>query len=498
MENRYNLVDEPWIPISGVGRVSLRRVFTDPTLRSLGGNPVQKIAVMKLLLAIAQAAATPDDDDVWRKKGFAGLGEQCSEYLTTWHDHFYLFGDRPFLQLREIEAAAIQSYGAVLPEISTGNTTVLTHSQCERALADSEKALLLVTLMSFALSGKKTDNSVILTPNYQGKLNEKGKPSSSKPGPGVAHLGLLHSFLLGSSVVESVWLNVLSHKQIEEMKIFPDGVGIPPWQEMPAGEDCPVARRLRSSLIGRLVPMCRFCLLTETGLHYSEGILHPNYKEGIVDPTVAVNYAGKDPKALWVDPEKRPWRELPALLSFIEKSDGEGFKCWQINCSLDRARDVTDIFAIWSGGLRVSSNAGEQYVSGSDDFVESLVWLESKELGALWLAQLKQEMDALSTLSKMVYRAVIAFYKAQMVDGAELAAQSSNLFWILTERNFQKLVNSCGSDEESASMRKMLRQRFVGYVHYVYDRFCPKETGRQLDAWAQCRPITFKYLIQEA
>ena len=40
MENRFNLVDEPWIPVADVGRVSLRQVFANPSYRSLGGNPV--------------------------------------------------------------------------------------------------------------------------------------------------------------------------------------------------------------------------------------------------------------------------------------------------------------------------------------------------------------------------------------------------------------------------------------------------------------------------
>ena len=51
MERRFNLIDEPWLPIVDVGRVSLRQVFSEPSYRALGGNPVQKIALMKLLLA---------------------------------------------------------------------------------------------------------------------------------------------------------------------------------------------------------------------------------------------------------------------------------------------------------------------------------------------------------------------------------------------------------------------------------------------------------------
>lgn len=498
IKNRFNLIEEPWIPVAGVGRVSLWQVFENPQYRSLGGNPVQRIALMKLLLAIAQAAATPVDEQAWRALGPEGLARSCLAYLDRWRERFYLYGERPFLQMSAIGAAALQSYGAVIPEVSTGNTTVLNHGQVQYRLDHGEKALLLVSLMAFALSGKKTDNSVVLTPGYMGKRNDKGKPSTSKPGPAMAHMGLLHSFLIGKSLQETLWLNLLTTQQVEQTMMFTMGVGVAPWERMPEGEDCQVAQALRQSLMGRLVPLCRFCLLAEDGLHYSEGLAHPNYKEGVCDPSVAVDYSGKDPKALWVDPDKRPWRELTSLLGFMEQGGRQGFQSLQLRAGLDRARDVTEAFAVWSGGLRVSSNAGEQYVSGSDDVVESQVWLYSAMLGELWFVQLKAEMDAMGELAKGLYGRVMTFFKEQKVDGSKLAAQASTLFWQLCERHFQQLVDACEPDDKGVEQRRQLRLTFAGYVQQAYDRFCPKETARQLDAWAKCRPNNSKYLRQEA
>jgi CRISPR system Cascade subunit CasA len=497
MENRYNLIDEPWIPVADHGRVSLRQVFNQPEYRSLGGNPVQKIALLKLLLAIAQAAATPKDDGEWKALGSDGLAQRCSEYLDKWYDRFYLYGDRPFLQMPTIAAAKVQAYGAVIPEVSSGNTTVFSQIQVQRLLNEADKALLIVGLMGFALAGKKADNHIVLSPGYQGKRNDKGKPSSSKPGPSVAHMGLLHSFLTGGSLQETVWLNLLTSRLIAQTNMYPKGIGVAPWEQMPAGEDCSVAQGLKQSLMGRLLPLCRFCLLTTDGLHYSEGLAHSGYKEGGVDPTAAVNFAGKDPKALWVDPEKRPWRELTALLGFFGQIGSQGFQSWQIKGGLDRARDATESFALWSGGLRVSSNAGEQYVSGSDDFVESQVWLNSNSLGAPWFAQLKTEMDEMDALARNLYGRVMAFCKEQKVDGGKLAAQASQLFWQLSERNFQKLVDSCDQNEQSNQQRQQLRRQISSYVHRAYDQFCPRETARQLDAWAKCQPNNSKYLKQE-
>jgi CRISPR system Cascade subunit CasA len=498
MENRFNLIDEPWIPVADYGRVSLRQLFTNPEYRSLGGNPVQKIAVLKLLLAIAQAAATPQDENEWKTFGAEGLALRCAEYLERWRTRFYLFGDKPFLQMQSIAAAKIQPFGAVLPEVSTGNTTVLSQIQMQRSLDDASKALLILTLMGFALSGKKTDNSVVLTKGYPGKRNDKGKPSTGKPGPSVAHMGLLHNFMLGRNLQESIWLNLFSTKQLNQLNTYPLGVGTPPWENMPEGEDCEQAKKLKLTLMGRLVPLSRFCLLTDFGLHYSEGIAHLGYKEGMTDPSVAVNNSGKEPKALWVDPEKRPWRELTALLSFFDQGGSQGFQSLQVRSGLDRARDVTDSFSIWSGGLRVSSNAGEQYASGSDDFVESHICLQSRMLGQVWFAQLKSEMDALDVLAKNLYGKVIGYFKEQKVDGGKVAAQATNLFWQCCERDFQQLVDSCVQTESAIGNRGHLRMKFARYVDQTYDQFCPKGSARQLDAWAKCRPNTRPYLKQEA
>lgn len=498
MDKRFNLIDEPWMPVVGKGRVSLWQVFTDSDCRALGGNPVERIALMKLLLAITQAAATPEDETACRALGPAGLAEKCLAYLDQWHDRFDLYGDKPFLQMPAIAAAEVKSFGTVLPHVATGNTTVLNGGQLEFVPSDADKAVLLVCQMGFALGGKKTDNKVVLSPGYQGKANEKGKPSTGKPGPAVAHMGLLHNLLQGDSVKQSLWLNLLTREQVEQSQRFPAGIGVAPWQQMPAGEDDAVARDLKNSLMGRLVPLCRFCLLTEDGLHYSEGIAHANYKEGMWDPTVAVNRSGKENKALWVNPEKRPWRELTALLGYLAQRQTAGLECLQLAVGVERACVSVESFAIWSGGLRVSSNAGEQYTSGTDDFVESVMWVQSKALNQLWFEQLQVEMTTLDELAKSLYGRVMGYFKAQMVDGGDLAAQAAQLFWQLCERDFQRLLDHCEKGKAHVEARRQLRRRFAGYAQQAYDHHCPKDTARQLDAWARCRPNYGKYLQQDA
>ena len=132
-ENRYNLLDEAWIPIADMGKAGLLRVFGGRECRALGGTAVQKIAVLKLLIAIAQAAATPQDTQEWAAMGPDGLGERCTAYLKLWRNAFWLYGDKPFLQMPACSKAELKPYGTAMPQVASGNTTLLTQLQLEPA-----------------------------------------------------------------------------------------------------------------------------------------------------------------------------------------------------------------------------------------------------------------------------------------------------------------------------------------------------------------------------
>jgi CRISPR system Cascade subunit CasA len=493
IENRFSLIDEPWIPIADVGRVSLKQIFSNPDYRALGGNPIQKIALTKLLLAIAQAACTPDDNFDWEELSTNDIAQSGLTYLAEHHDKFYLYGDHPFLQMPTISKAATQPIGAVLPEIATGNTTVLNGIQIERSLDDADKALLILQLMGFGLGGKKTDNSITLSAGYSGKSKDNGKGTTGKAGASLGFMGFLHSFLQGETLLQTLWLNLFSQDQINDLP-YSAGLGIAPWEKMPEGENCETAKQLQNSLMGRLIPLSRFCLLNEIGLHYSEGIAHFDYKTGMVDPSVA--FSGKDKRVLWVNTEIKPWRSLTALLSFMEANNGS-FNCYYIRQGFERMAKVPTAeipmakIGLWSGGLRVSSNAGEQYVSGSDDFVESLTFFNKEDaFKSDWYDKLKTEMAELDRFATIVYSATMSYFKSQKADGKSQAAAASNLFWQLCERKYQALVLECKSEEKT----KLLRKEFAHFASTAYNTYCPNNTARQLDAWAAHSPNLGKYL----
>ena len=476
----FNLCDEAWIPINTGQSVSLKDVFAQPDLAFPAGNPVQKIAVFKLLLAIAQAACTPTDEADWEALSPEDFRRRCLEYLDKWHDRFDLYGERPFLQMPSVSKAKVLPFEALCPEKASGNTTRLTQLQNAVPLTDADKALLLVQTMNFAFGGKKADNSIVLSSGYT------GKSKSGRPGPSLGSLGYLHSFALVSGLARSLWLNLMSLEDIRAMQIFPQGPGKAPWEEMPKSEDCEVAEVLRQSLIGRLMPLSRFCLLTEQGMHCTEGLAYNGPKEGGYEPSMTVELGAKEIKPILVNPEKRPWRSLTAILSFMH-SGAAGktrFDTRQMAIALGRVgrRALQDEITIWSGGMRVSAKAGEQYMSGSNDYVESECLLSVSMVVESWYLTFMRQMALLDAMSSALYGAVMGYYQEFKVQGKQRAAQAANRFWLDAEAGFQDLVDACALGEEALKpVHADNQKRFIN----AYNEACPHETPRQVIAWVK-------------
>lgn len=482
IDKKFNLIDEQWIPIREKGLFSLRDIFSDHSLRKIGGNPIQKTAIFKLLCAIAQAAWTPKTEEEWRQSTVEDFCRKCLAYLEKWHEKFWLYGDEPFLQFPEVKDVKVASFAALNLEKASGNTTVLTQIQLQSELSEADKAVLLVTLMGFATGGKKVDNSKILIPGY------KGKSKSGKAGSSLGFKGYLHSYVQTSSVASTLWLNLFSEESLSKLPCYPEGVGTAPWEKMPAGEDCDVARKLKDSLMGRLVPLCRFCLLSDGGMHYTEGIAHDGYQAGRFDPTQSVARQKNDFKTLWADPDKKPWRSLTSILSFLGIQDASRFVCSQVEMGMSRARDFFESVELWSGGVRVTSNAGEQYLTGSDDFVESQFEFSPQDVGEQFFVNFSASVDQLDHLAKQLYSSVLGYFETMGTEGKTMAERATSKFWEIAGLHAQELIDSCFPGENPESVRNFFRAT----MRNTYNESCPHFTPRQLQAWAENQPNASK------
>lgn len=519
MDNHFNLIDEPWIPVPDEGRVSLRDVFQREDLRELGGNAIQKLAVFKLLLSIAQAACTPQGEEEWRDMGVAGLASSCLDYLDTWHERFFLYGDEPFLQMpavadliasrteRKLAAATTKGLRAkalasgqprpfspgFYPDMPSENNTLLSHTLFAKPIDAADCALFLVTLMNFAFAGKRVEGDLT---SLTGRA--LGSRYSAPAGPSLGGWeGQLHCLVTTSDLRTDLWLNLMTHAGIAEANRWPDGVGRPIWEHMPTHEGDERAESLKRSYQGCLIALSRFVLLKETWIYYLDGINYPSVKDGWFEPSLFLDQSGKTVKIKYVNLERKPWRELHAFLDFLALSRAAGFESLGLQQAVNRMRDLGGALCVWIGGLKVTSNSGDQSVKQADDFLESKVWLQGDDLGSLWLDNLKHEMAGLEQLSKTLYACVRSYYaelKATSELAGDHAARATQLFWQLSERTFPSLVAHCEATEADAQARSALRKEFFSHVIHSFEQQAPRDTARQLEAWARHQPHPRRYL----
>lgn len=480
----FNLIDEKWILTVDKGAVSLRDAFSCKDIKQLGGTVIEKLSIFKLLLAIAQSAYTPKDDEDWKNYSAEKMTAKICSYLDKYHDRFFLYSDEhPFLQFPVLlNKSKLKAFSVVQPHIASGNTTLRTQSEVSYTIFPDEAARILVSQMNFAFGGKQVDNSVVLTPNY------KGKSKSGKVGTGLSFFGYLHSYYWASNLIDSIRLNLLTSNDIKSLNIFPSGVGVAPWENMPSGEDDSIAKAYKQSLMGRLVSLGRFCLLEHDGLYLTEGLAYQDHRDGVCDPAVTTDNTKKDIKVIWANPEKKPWRSLPSILSFIGIENTKVMNL-QMQLCKRRLQTYTKHFAIWASGQKVSSNSGEFKVSGRDDSVDSCIWIESGEIfNDKWYDQFANEINSIEKLAFYLQKSIEG-YLADLEKNKEEAKKYIFAFWENVDSFSQQLSDYCCDFEQS----KLLRHTFAQIAKRCYDEACPSYTSRQLKAWADHQIFTAKY-----
>lgn len=488
MDPSFNLVDHPWVPVVGLGLVSLMEIFTNPEIMRLAGSPMEQLTNMNLLQAISQRAATPKDDDSWEKMGPRVMARKCAAYLDRMRPRFSLYGEGAFLQMPQLSKARKRGYEYYMLGVAAGDTTVLTHSQLAPELTDALRAQTLLLNSSAGLGSRRVDNTIVLSPGVK-------KTPTARPGPSVGATGYLHSMVIGRTLWDSLWLNQLTEEDIAGMAVWKNGLGTPPWEQMPEGEECERAIELQHSYMGRLVPLSRFMLLAEDGIHCTEGIRHPSYLEGYVSPSMTADFSGEKPRVLLTDPERKSWQVMPALLSFLKRNPArKGWYCPLLGKAVPRLveRAVTSRFGIWSGGIRVSNTANNQYLSGKDDMVESTVMLNTSWINSYWFDQLEKAMGRLEDMSQAVFASVQNYYAAQRVhDPKPRAREAASIFWEKAGVHARELYAACaaagGSAENAGAMDEVMR-KMARCARAAYSLYCPQGTCRQIALWAKYSP----------
>jgi CRISPR system Cascade subunit CasA len=350
-----NLVTGEWIPVmyeAGEHRlVSLDTLYRDAEqIRDLCATPPQRIALMRLLICITQAALDgPQDEGDWQTCR-SQVVPRSIEYLQAHKEEFDLHGDRPFLQVKALKT----TNNAVLDKLdfglASGNNAVLfDHGAGPEGRPQNPgwAALRLLTYQAFSPGGRigVTDWPDVAT------------SPTSEHAPCVQG-SALHTLVRGETLLDSVRMNLLTRRCIQELTSL--SWGQPIWEVEPRSPGEKALKDLTRTYLGRLVPLSRAILLDPAGRKTTlvNGLAYPRIPE-CREPSATVmlrkTKTGEKHVYLRVDPAKHPWRELGSLLCFSQRDQPGGALALQ---HLDPSRET--LVDIWTGGLAADPRrAGE-------------------------------------------------------------------------------------------------------------------------------------------
>ena len=489
-----NIIDDAWIPIQGCGRVSLLELFSErfSQYERLHGTPVEKIVIIRFLLAVAHAAVTIEDDNEWFDLSLNDLVTRVSEYLRQHRSLFELYGDKPFLQIPNLGKMAKKKLdlGSIQYHIATGNNVLVSDRNKQVDLSDAEKVVCLLQASCYGCGGKKYDNSIVLSPGY----TQKGK--SGRSGSLLGSRGYLHVMPMGSNIVDTLKMNLLTEEDVRGLGVFPRGIGRPFWEQMPEGEDCPRAQEYLETWQGRLFPLDKFLLLQNNQIIMTDGILYPQPDEAEgTDPGVTVIDKGaKNRRVVWAETEKKPWRELESILNFLEvgkiaKKQDPTFLSLALRKIQSTQEDKT--ITVWAGGLEISSNSGEQKAKGNNDFVESEFTFNIQAMNGESLIKLRILMNTLDDFFNKLRECVKQYFSALNENqSSKLAGGASRRFWTVAEQDAQEIVDVAFQRyaNDIAEKENALKSKWWKLIRSIYDASCPRYSTREILAWAQYRP----------
>jgi CRISPR system Cascade subunit CasA len=497
-----NLTTDAWIPMvwkdGQPGTVGLREAFErGEDIRDLAVRPHERIALMRLLICIAQAALDgPADYNDW-KGCRSRIAPSVLGYLQPWQKAFELFGSgQRFLQVSNLVKAKTKVAGNGDDDdegnstskldlaLATGNNTTLFDNAggAERTFTPEKLALMLTTFQCFSPGGR------IGLAFWKGsETNGKG---SSDHAPCLAG-GMLHALLRGDSLLATLHKNLSSKRQTEQF-YGQNSWGKPVWEWMPEGlADDDAVRNANRTYLGRLVPLTRAIWLAEDrrSLVLANGLAYGSYAEdGWREPsaTIVIRTVKKQPTrvVLSASIDRAVWRELhvltvkgvgqntnggPSVLQNI--SDEEAFDLWVGALVADKAKPVDtieSIFHVPAAMLTEPSQTvyekGVRHAATTEFQVKRAVSTYHKELG-----------DDLS-------RPEMKNRRTQIQNNA--AAQ----FWTDIEQAVPHLMEIAAAPEalglKSEWHKTAWGQSVWRAARAAYERACPHDTSRQIRAYA--------------
>jgi CRISPR system Cascade subunit CasA len=491
-----NLTTEAWIPIvwadARPGSVSLCEAFKrGHEIRDLAVRPHERIAVIRLLICVAQAALDgPRDNDDWESCRLR-IVPAASDYLKRWRAAFELFGGgQRFLQvsnLKKPEFSGDEEEGNSVSKLdlvlATGNNTTLFDNAggSKRAFTAPELALMLTTFQCFSPGGR------IGVAVWNGR--ETPGNGSSNHAPCLAG-GMLHALVRGDHLLATIHKNLMSKEQVD--RFYGSGSwGKPVWENSPQRlSDAEAAHNATRTYLGRLLPLARAISLGEDGesLILANGFQYESFQEsGWREPTATViarTAKGESKRVvLRASVERALWRELYALTvkEVGEKPGGPAalqhltgdkpFDLWVGALVADRAKPLDTVESVFHVPAEMLYDTGQKVYEEGVRRAEMGEWRLRRAV-VMYHNQLGDKLDRPEMKNRR-----------QQIQSKAVAQ-----YWTDVEQALPYLLGIAenrGKLGQPAEWYKTDWGKAVwSAMRTAYERACPHETPRQMRAYA--------------
>jgi CRISPR system Cascade subunit CasA len=479
-----NLTIDPWIPAlrnDGLRELfSLQDLFAQaPELRDLAVKPHERIALMRLLLCITQAALEgPADEGEW--ENCQSLIQPCvRDYLEKWQAAFELFGDgQRFLQLPNLRPGKESDEGNAATKLdlslATGNNSILFDNLAgeDRTLQSARSAINVLTFQCFAPGGR------IGVAKWNSK--ETAGRGSSNHAP-CTPSSMVHGLLLGKTLLETVHQNLLTKESVTDF-YGPNRWGQPVW-ELPVekAEDKTTVENATRTYLGRLMPLSRAIRLSDGGLSIilANGLDYPIFP-AFREATATVIKRMDKLAVLPASTSRSLWRQLAAL-SVRRRASADGTSGPLALNHVTTSKETT----LWVGAL-VTDQAK------IEDMVESTYSLPAGLLSELGRAAYEKGVAYAEEREGVLIQSVKA-YTSSLKVASPAYDHARQQFWTQVEQHLAALFDLARNTDLAADLPNCAWGKAVRATAFdAYEQSCPRQTPRQIEAYALgLRKLTF-------
>jgi len=479
-----NLTIDPWIPVvradGGRELLSLQDLFAQAReLHDLAVKPHERIALTRLLLCITQVALDgPTDETEWQDCQPL-IQPRVRDYLERWQAAFELFGEGPrFLQLPNLRPGKASDEGNSATKLdlmlSTGNNPTLFDNQAgeERSIRAARAAVNLLTFQNFSPCGR------IGIALWNGKETSGKGASNHAP---CTSSSMIHTFLLGSCLLETLHLNLLNKDMIEDAPNA--GWGKPIW-EFPVNE--PAAESLqnaRMSYLGRFVPLSRAIRLNEDGISIilANGLDYPVFP-AFREVSATIIKRTDELALLSASSGRSLWRQLPAItIKLRAKADSTAGPL-----ALNNLAGCNDA-VLWVGALIAAGNG--KIV----DVVEATYSLPAGMFSEFGRAAYEKGVAYAEEREGILIQSVKTYASTLKVTSPAYA-RARQQFWTRVEQHLSALFDLARNGDLAADLPNCSWGKAVQVAAFdAYEQSCPRQTPRQIEAYVLgLRKFTFR------